>query len=199
MKRNSYHISGKQSATTKRPCFSQPGSLTLTEILGVPSRPLRVLSPSTRTTYRPPYPGSSSSRRNARWNLPSQPTEPPNVETVGDTDTPINDGLPPTQRGPFVCLTILARLTDSRIQPAPRTETISQSHPVARPRPPIGVTAVTTTLPHSRNVRLDVAHLAPPDLPPQSRLVKTPWIWRLMAVQHPVLPRPGRVPLRWTS
>ena len=33
--------------------------------------------------------------------------------------------------------------------------------------------------------------------PPQQ--VKTPWNWRSMGVQHPLLPRPGRVPLRWTS
>jgi len=65
--------------------------------------------------------------------------------------------------------------------------------------PPQAVTAVMTTLPHSRNVQLDLTQLAPPDLPPQSHQVKTPWIWRSMAVQHPLLPQPGRVPLRWTS
>ena len=163
-----------------------------------PSRPLWWLSPSTLSTYRPSLPGSSSSRKNARSNLLSQLTEPPSVETVGDTDTPINDAPPPTRRAPFVRFTILARLTDVRMPPAPGAGTISQSHPVVRPRPPIAATAVTTTLPHSRNVWLDLAQLAPPDLPPQSHLVQTPWIWRSMAAQHPLLPPPGMVPLRWT-
>jgi len=198
MKRNSLHISGRQSSTTKGPRFSQPGTLTLTEILGVPSRPLRWLSPLTLSMYWPSLHGSFSSRRNARSSLRSQPTEPPSVENVGDTDTPINDAPQPTRRAPFVRFTILARLTDVRIPPAPGAETRSQSHPVARPSPPIAATAVTTTLPHSRTVWLDLAQLVPPDLPPQSRLVKTPWIWRSMAVQHPLLPRPGRAPPRWT-
>ena len=41
--------------------------------------------------------------------------------------------------------------------------------------------------------------LSPPEptgqVPP--RLVKTQWIWRSIAVCHPLLPRPGRVPMRW--
>jgi len=43
---------------------------------------------------------------------------------------------PPTRRALFVRFTILARLTDVRIPPAPGAGTISQSHPVVRPRPP---------------------------------------------------------------
>jgi len=198
MKRNSSHISGKRSSTTKRPGLSQPGTLTRTEILEAPSRPPRWLSPSTLSTYRPSLLGSSSSRRNARLNLPSQPAEPPSVETVGDTDTPIKDVPPPTRRAPYVRFTILACLTAVRIPPAPVAETISQSHPVAQPCPPIAATAVTTTLPHSRNVRLDLAQLAPPDLPHQPRLVNTLWIWWSMATRHPLLPRPGWVPQQGT-
>ena len=146
MKRNSSHISGRQSLTTKQPRFSQPGTLTLAEILGTPSRQLRWLSPSTSSMFRPLPQQSSSSPRGARLNSPSQPTSPPSAETAGDTDTPINDAPPPTPRAPFVRFTILARLTDVRIPPAPGAETISQSHPVARPRSPIAATAVTTTL-----------------------------------------------------
>jgi len=200
MKRNSSHISGKQSSTTKRPRFSPPGTLTLAEILGSPSRPLRWLSPSTPRTFRPSLQGSSSSRRNARSNLPSPPPEPPSVRTAGDTDTPINDAPPSTPRAPFVRFTILARLTEARIPPAPGAGTISQSYPVIRPRPPIAVTAVTTTLPRSENVRLDLTRLSPPGpaLQPPPQQVKTPWIWRSMAAPHRQLPRPGRVPLRWT-
>jgi len=116
-------------------------------------------------------------------------------------NTPINDAPPPTPRAPFVRFSILARLTDARIPPAPGAGTITQSHPVVRPRPPIALTAVVTTLPHSGNVRLDLLRLSPPEParqpPPQT--VKPPWIWRSMATQHPLLPRPGRVPLRWTS
>ena len=180
--------------------IGQPGTLTLADILGRPSRPLRWLSPSTPTTYRPLLQGSSSSRRNERSNLPSPPPEPPSARTAGDTDTPINDAPPPTPCAPFVRFTILARLTDAKIQPAPGAGTISQSHPVVRPRPPIAVTAVVTTLPHLENVRLDLSRLSPPDptLQPQPRSVKTPWIWRSMGARHPLLPRPGRVPLRWT-
>jgi len=83
----------------------------------------------------------------------------------------------------------------------PRGGSISQSHPVARPRPPIAATAVTTTLPRSENVWLDLPRLSPPEPTRQPLLqpVKTPWIWRSMAAPHPLLPRPGRVPLRWTS
>jgi len=200
MKRNSSHISGKQSSTTKRPRFSQPGTLTLAEILGRPSRPLWWLSPSTPSTFRPLPQRSSSSRRNERLNLPSPPPEPPSVETAGDTDTPINDAPPPTPRAPLVCFILLAWLTDARIQPAPGAGTISQSHPVVRPRPPIAVTAVTTTLPHSGSVQLDLPRLSQPEptrLPP-GHLVKTPWIWRSMGDRNPLLPRPGRVPMRWT-
>jgi len=98
MQRNSSHISARQSSTTKRPRFSQPGTLTLNEILGTPSRPLRWLSPSTLNTCRPSPQGSSSSRRSARSNLRSRRIEPPCVETAGDTDTPIRDALPPTRR-----------------------------------------------------------------------------------------------------
>ena len=200
MKKNSSHISGKQSSTTKRPRFSQPGTLTLAEILGRPSRQLRWLSPSTPTTIWPLLQGSSFSHRNASSNLPSPPPEPPSVRTAGDTDTPINDAPPPTPRAPFVRFTILARLRDARIQPAPGTGTISQSHPVVRPRPPIAVTAVVTTLPHSGSVRLDLPRLSPqePTRQPPLQLVKTPCIWRSIAARHPLLPRPGRVPMRWT-
>jgi len=124
----------------------------------------------------------------------------PSVRTAGDTDTPINNAPPPTPPAPFVRFTILARLSDARIQPAPGAPTISQSHPVVRPCPPIAVTAVVTTLPRSASVRLDLHHLSPPEpaRQPPPHPVKTPWIWRSMAVQHPLLPRPGRVPLRWT-
>jgi len=160
MKRNSSHISGKQSSTTKRLRFSQPGTLTLAEILGQPSRPLRWLSPSTPRTYRPSLQGSSCSHRNARSNLPSPPPEPPSAETAGDAHTPINDAPQPTPRAPFVRFTILTRLTGVRIPPAPGAETISQSRPVTRPRPPIAATAVMTTLPHSENVRLNLSGLS---------------------------------------
>jgi len=199
--RKSSHISGKQSSTTKRARFSQTGTLTLAEILGRPRRPLPWLSPSTPTTFRPSHQGSSSSLRNARSNLPSPPPERPSVETVGDTDTPINDALPPTPRAPFVRFIILARLTDVRIPHAPGAATISQSHPVARRHPPIAATAVVTSLPHSRNVWLDLPHLSPPKpaRPPPPQPVKAPRISQLMAAWHPLLPRPRRVPLRWTS
>ena len=190
MKKNSSPISGKQSSTTKRPRFSQPGTLTLAEILGQPSRPLRWLSPLTPRTFWPSHQGSSSSHRNVRLTLPSPPPEAPSVRTVGDTDTPINDAPPPTLRAPFVRFIILARLTDVRIPPAPGAGTISQSHPVVRPRPPITATAVMTTLPHSENVRLDLPPLAAPEpaLQPLPQRVKTPWIWPSMAAQHPLLP-----------
>jgi len=191
MKRNSAHISGKQSSTTKRPRFSQPGTLTLAEILGRPSWPLWWLSPSTPRTYRPSHQGSSSSHRNVRSNLPSPPPEPPSVEIAGDTDTPINDAPPPTPRAAFVRFTILARLTDVRIQPDPAAETISQSRPVARPRPPIPVTAVMTTLPHSGNVRLDLPRLSPPErtrqtLPRWSRPHGFGGRWRASTLYSPV-------------
>jgi len=201
MKRNPSHISGKQSSTTKPPRFSQPGTLTLAEILRQRSRPLRWLSPSTPRTFRPSHQGSSSSHRNARSNLPSPPPEPPSARTAGDTDTPINDAPPPTPHVALVRVIILAQLTDVRIPPAPGAGTISQSHPVVRPRPPIAATAVMTTLPHSGNVRLDLPRLSPlePPLQPPPQLVKTPWISQSMGAQHPLLPRLGRVPLRWTS
>jgi len=186
-------MSAKQFSTTKRPRFSQPGTLTRAEILGQPSRPLRWLSPSTPRTFRPLPHGSSSSRRNARLSLPSPPLEPPSVRTAGDTDTPINDAPPPTPLAPFVRFTILVRLTNVRIPPAPGAGTISQSLPVVRPRPPIAATAATTTLPHLENVRLDLPRMSPPEpaLRPPPQQVKTPWNWRSMAAQHPLHPLRG--------
>ena len=199
MKRNSSHISGRQSSTTKRPRFSQPGTLTRAEILGAPSRPLRWLSPLTPSTLRHSIQASSSSHRNARSNLPFQQAPPPSAETAGDTDTLLSGAPPLIRRAPFVCFIILARLTDVRIQPAPGVGTISQSHPLVRPRPPIAATAVMTTLPPSKSVRLDLDLLSPPDLPPLNPRVKTPWTWPSMATKHRLLPRAGRVPVRWTS
>jgi len=163
MKWNSSHISCRQSSTTKRTRFSQPGTLSLAEILGRPSRPLRLLSLSTPRTFQPSLQGSSFSHRNARLNLPSPPPRPHSVRTAGGTDRPINDATSPTPCAPFVRFIILVWLTDVRIPPAPGAGTISQSHPVVRPRPPIAATAVTTTLPHSENVRLALPRLSPPE------------------------------------
>ena len=53
MKRNSSHIDGRQSSTTKGPRLAQPGTLTRAEILGAPSRPLQWLSPATPSMLRP--------------------------------------------------------------------------------------------------------------------------------------------------
>jgi len=171
MKRHSSHISGAQSSKTKQPQFSQPSTLTRAEILGAASRPLRWLSPSTATTLRPLLQASSSSPRSARSNLPSLQAAPPGVETAGDTDTLLSAAPPPTRCAPFVRFIILARLTDVRIPRAPRAGTISQSHPIVRPRPPIAETAVMTTLPPSRSVRLDLDLLSPSELPPQNPTV----------------------------
>jgi len=136
MKRNSSNISGRQSSMTKQPRFSQPGTLTRTEILGAPSRPLRWLLPSTPRTLRPLLQPSSSSPRNPRLNWPSRQADLPSVESVGYVDTPISDAPRPTRRAPFVRFTILAWLIDVRIQPAPGAGTISQSYPVVQHRPP---------------------------------------------------------------
>jgi len=150
---------------TKRPRFSQPGTLTLASIIGTPSRPLRWLSPWTPSMF-PSLPlVLSSSHGNARWNLASPPPERPSVETVGNTDTLISDAPPPTQHALSARFIILARLTEVRIPPAPMAETLSQSHPVAQPRPPIAPTLVTTTVPDSRDVWLNLSQLSPPDLP----------------------------------
>jgi len=173
MKRNSSHISGRQYSTAKRPRFSQPGTLTRAEILWAPSRPLRWLSPWTPSTLRPLLQVSSSSPRNAWSNLPSQQSTPPSVETARHTDTLLSDALSLTRRAPFVRFIIHARLTDVRIQPAHGAGTISQSHPVVRPRSPIAATAVMTTLPPSKSVRLDLDLLSPPKIPPQNPWVKT--------------------------
>jgi len=174
MKRNSSHISGRQSSSTKRPRFSQPGTLTRAEILGAPSRPLRWLSSSTPCTLRPLLQPSLSSPRNARSNFPCQQAAPLRVETVGDRDTPIRDAPPPTRRAPFLPFIILPPLTNVRIQPAPGAGSISQSHSGVGPRPSIAATAVMTTLLPSKSVRLNLDLLSPPDLPPQNPRVKTP-------------------------
>ena len=155
--------------------------------------------PSTPSTLRPLLQVSSSSRRSVRSNLPSQQAAPPSARTAGDTDTLLSGALPPTQGTPFVRFTILARLTEARIPPAPGAGTISQSHPVVRPRPPIAVTAVTTTLPPAKSARLHLDRLAPPHLPPLTPRVKTQGVWPSMATKHPLLPQAGRVPVRWTS
>jgi len=174
MKRNSSHISGKQSSMTKRPQFSQPNTLSQAEIRGAPSRPLRLLSPSTPGTLRPLLQESSFSPRNTRSNLPFRQAAPLSVETAGDTDTLLSDAPPTTRRVPCVRFTILSRLTDVRIQAARGVGTISQSRPVVPPCAPIAATAVITTLPPSKSVRLDLDLLSPPNLPPQDPRVKNP-------------------------
>ena len=157
-----------------------------------------MLSLSTPSTLRPLLQESSSSPRNTRSNLPSQQAAPPSVETAGDTDTLLSDAPPTTRRAPSMRFTFLAWLTDIRIQPAPGAGTISQSCPVVRPRPPIAATAVMTTLPPLKSVRLDLDLLPPPDLTPQDPRVKTPWMWPSMGTKHSLLSRAGWVPVRWT-
>jgi len=199
MNSHSSHMSGRQSSMTKLPRFSQPGPLTLGQILEAPSRPLRWLSQATLSKLRPLLQASSSSHRNARSNLPSQQATPPRLDTVGDTDTHISHAPPPTRHPRFVQFIILGQLTGVRIQHAPGAGTISQSHHVVRPRPPIAATAVMPILPPSKSVRLDRDLLSPPDLPPQNHRVKTPWWWPSMETNKPLLPRGERVQVRCTS
>jgi len=140
-------------------------------MLKLPLAPARVARTKRKLASSPPR-----NKWQVRLSLRSWPTEPLSVETARDTDPLLSVALLPTRHALFVHFTILARLTKIRIPSAPVAETMSQSYPVSRPRPPIAPTAVTTTLAHSSNVWLNLAQLAPPDLPPQCRLIKTPCI-----------------------
>jgi len=65
--------------------------------------------------------------------------------------------------------------------------------------PPLAATAVMTTLPPSKSVRVDLDLLSPPEIPPQNPRGKTPWRWPSMATRRPLLPWMGRVLVKWTS
>jgi len=82
--------------------------------------------------------------------------------------------------------------------PAPRAATPRPSPAAALPPYPTAQTVVTTTIPSPGNAGLDQSHFhnpRPPHLPMQNYLtppptVRKPWMWAIMATQHPQPPKP---------
>ena len=184
--------------------MAQPGTLTRTELLGSPSRPLQWFSPSTPTTFPSSSPPSSFSQRGSRSKKRRTLTATPNALTATVSDRPTPDAPTNTQLVPIAHYTILAPRTVARTPPAPKAETQRLSLDAAPPPPPTAQTAATTTTPSLGNAEPDLfSHLNPrPPHPPMRNyqtpppIVRKPWMWATMAAQYPLLPIPFQpVPL----
>ena len=143
------------SITPRGTRLARPGTLTRTELLGYPRRPLRWLSPLTPTTFPSSSPLSSSSQRGSRSRKRRKLTATPNALTATGSDTPIPDAPRSTQLVPIAHYTILAQRTAVKTPPAPKAET---SRPFLAPAPPplpTARTAATTKTPSPESARLD--------------------------------------------
>jgi len=168
------------STTPRRSRLARPGTLTRTELLGLRSRPLRWLSPSTPSTFPSSSPPSASSQSGSKSRKRRKITATPNALTATVSDTPTPDAPRNTQLVPIAHYTILAQRTIARTPPP---------LPTAR-------TAARTTTPSLENAELDLSpHLnpRPPDLPRRNYrtpppIVRKPWMWPTMAAEHPLLP-----------
>jgi len=178
--------------------LARPGTLTKTELVGYPSRPLQWLSPLTPTTFPSSSPPSSSSQNGSKSRKRPKLTATPNASTATVSDTPIPNAPRNTQLVPIAHFTILAQRTDAKTPPAPRAATPKPFQAAALPPLPTARTAATTTTHSPGNARLDQSpHLnpRPPDLltknyPTPPPTVRKPWMWATMAAQHPLLPIP---------
>jgi len=199
---NSSPSSKTQSTTPRRSRVARPGTLTRTELLGYPSRPLRWLSPSTPTTFPASSPPSSSSQSGSKSRKRRKLTATPNASTATVLDTPIPDAPRNTQLVPIAHYTIFAQRTAVKTPPALRAEIPKPFQAAAPPPLPTARTAATTTTHSPGNARLDQSpyldprppHLPTKNCPMPPPIVRKPWMWATMAAQHPLLPRP-RQPL----
>ena len=108
-------LSSRTSSTTQRRArLARPGTLTRTEQLGFPSRPLRWLSPLTPTTFPSSPQPSSASRGLSKSRRLGKRTATPSAPTVTDSDTPMPDAPRSTPPAPFVRFIILAQPRDVR-------------------------------------------------------------------------------------
>jgi len=186
------------STTPRRSRLARPGTLTRTELLGYPSRPLRWLSPLTPTTIPSSSPPSSSSQSGSWSRKRLRLTDTPNASTVTALHTPMLDAPRNTQLAPIAHFIILSQLTAARTPPAPKGAT-PNLFPAAVPPPlPTAGIAVTTTMPSQENAGLDqspLLNLRPPHLPTKNYptpplIASKPWMWATMVTQHPPLPNP---------
>jgi len=177
--------------------LARPGTLTRTELLGSPSRPLRWLSPLTPTTFPSSSPPSSSFQNGSRSRNRRRVTATPNATTATVSDPPMPDAPRSTQLASIAHFIILPQLTAARTPPSPKALT-PKLYPAAAPPPlPTAPIAATTTMPspenaglhHSPHLNLRPLHLPMRNYPTHPPIVRKPWMWATMAAQHPLLPR----------
>jgi len=175
--------------------LARPGTLTRTELLGYPSRPLRWLSALTPKTFSSSSPPSSFSQNGSRSRKRPRLTDTPSASTVTASDTPMPDAPRNTQLAPIAHFIILAQLTAARTPPAPKAATPNPFLAAALPPLLIARIAAKTTIPSPESAGLDQSSLLnprPPHLPTKiyptpPQIARKPWIWATMAAQHPVL------------
>jgi len=136
MTNNSLPSSRTPSTTLRQSRSARPGTLTRTELLGCPSRPLRWSSPLTPTTFPSSSPPSSSSQSGSKSRKRRKLTATPNASIAIASDTPIPDAPKSTQLLPIAHYTILAQLTAVKTPPAPRAETPKPFQVLGMPRMP---------------------------------------------------------------
>ena len=192
---NCFPSSNPASSTRKRSRLVRPGNLTRTELLEYPNKRLRWLFLSTPMTYRNSSRPSTSFPNGSRLRKPSTPTGTPNAITAIASATPPNAASRPTPCAPSVRFTILDWPIDARTPHALREATPGPSQAAAPPPPPTVPTAVATTMPSGGNAGLGLPHLQdqrplPPTLTNLGPTVKRTWKWKMMAVKHPLLPKP---------
>jgi len=110
-------------------------TLTRTELLGFPSRPLRWLSLLTPMAFPSSSQPSSSSQNDSRSRKRRKLTATPNASIAIDSDMPMPDAPRSSPPAPTVLFIILARPTDDRTPHAPKVATPKPS-PAAAPPPP---------------------------------------------------------------
>jgi len=195
---NSLRSSKTPFTTPKRSRSAQPGTLTRTELLGSPSRPLRWLSPLTSTTFPSSSPPSSSSQSGSRSKRRRKLTATPNALTATVSDRPTSDAPRSTQLVSIPHYTILAQHTAVRTPPARKAETPKLFQAAAPPPLPTARTVATTTTPFLGNARRDLSphlNLRPPhrvtkNYPTPPPILRKAWMWPTMAAPHPILPMP---------
>jgi len=195
---NSSPSSRTPSTMPRRSRLARLGTLTRTELLGYPSRPLRWLSPLTPTRFPFSSPPSSSSQSGSKTRKRRKLTATPKASIATVLDTPIPDAPRNTQLVPIAHFTILAQRTALRTPPAPKAE-IPKSFLAAAPLPlPTALTAATTTTHSPGNARLEQSphlnprppHLLTNNYPTPPPIVRKPSMWATIAAHHPLLRMP---------
>jgi len=195
---NSSLSSRSPSPTQRQSRWARPGTLTRTELLGFPSRPLWWLAPLTPTTFPSLPQPSSSSRGVSKSKRLHRPTATRNAPTATDSDTPMPDAPRSTPPAPIGRFIILAQPTGDKTPHAPKAATLKPFPAAALPPPPTAPIAATTTMPSPEHAGLDKSRLLnlkpqqplTKSYPPPPPIVRKPWMWATMAALHLLLPKP---------